>query len=69
MNKIGVIMEINIKSAILIMNNFGAKNCTLPTFGVVWNLHHQSYSDRYNLVVLGKNAQPTLPVSENQDER
>lgn len=31
MNKIGVILKINIKSAILIMNNFGAKNCTLLT--------------------------------------
>ena len=34
MNKIGVILEINIKSAILNMNNFGAKNCTLPTFKI-----------------------------------
>lgn len=33
MNKIGVILKINIKSAILIMNNFGAKNCTLLTDG------------------------------------
>lgn len=33
MNKIGVILKINIKSAILIMNNFGAKNYTLLTDG------------------------------------
>ena len=37
MNKIGVILKINIKSAILIMNNFGAKNCTLLTIHIKWD--------------------------------
>ena len=32
---------------------------TQNPLGVVWNLNPQSYSDRYNLVMLGKNAQPT----------
>ena len=31
MNKIGVILKINIKLIILIWNRFGAKNCTLLT--------------------------------------
>ena len=31
MNKIGVILKINIKLIILIWNRFGAKNCTLQT--------------------------------------
>lgn len=53
MNKIGVILKINIKSAILIMNNFGAKNCTLLT----------NKQGEYNTILNDEMKQIFLPKS------